>query len=900
MTAVELLPVHHIADESFLHERGLTNYWGYSTIGFLAPHSAYAATGIRGQEVREFKGMVKALHRAGIEVILDVVYNHTAEGNHLGPMLSFRGVDNASYYRLMPEDPRHYMDFTGTGNSLNPVHPSVLRLIMDSLRYWVIECHVDGFRFDLASALAREFYDVDRLSAFFDTIHQDPVLSQVKLIAEPWDVGPGGYQVGNFPVLWSEWNGIYRDVMRDFWRGEASVADFASRLHRELDDLYQRRRPLPVRLDQLHHRPRRLHAARPRLLQREAQRGQPGGQPRRHRRQPLVELRRRGGDRRPGDHRPARPPAAQLPGHAAALPGHADAARRRRARPHPGRQQQRLVPGQRDLLVRLGVDDRRASCSAFTRRLIALRAEHPVFRRRQFLSGTEEEGSGLPDVCVVPGRRRADDRRRLARRPRCSGCSSTARRSTTPDAHGQRIVDDSFLLLFNAHHEDVAFTLPERALRRARGRSSCARTSRWATEPRRRSRPAGTCRLSSRARWSCCAGAHDGAARHLPAAARRRASASPRRARSCPTCADLGVSHLYLPPSFQARAGSTHGYDVVDPARSRPSWAGRRSSARWPPPRARPAWGSCSTSSPTTWRSTTRTATGATRRCARSSSTSTRRPAATGASSTSTTSPACARRIPRCSTRRTGWRSRSCARGPSTGCASTIRTGSPTRPATCERLRDGGVEHVWVEKILDPGEQLRDWPVDGTVGYEFLNDVAALFVDPAGEAPLTELWERAVGRRAAASTSRVRGQARAGADDVPAGGRAAAPRGAADARPGSSGRSRRCRSTAPTSSRGRGGWRTPTARRSRRRGSRIAGAAAAARGARRGRVRHALPADDAAGDGQGRRGHGLLPLRAGCSRSTTSAATPAASACRWRSSTPPTRCARRASRAGCW
>ena len=178
--------------------------------------------------MREFKGMVKALHRAGIEVILDVVYNHTAEGNHLGPMLGFKGVDNASYYRLMPDDPRYYMDFTGTGNSLNPVHPSVLRLIMDSLRYWAIDCHVDGFRFDLASALAREFYDVDRLSAFFDTIHQDPVLSQVKLIAEPWDVGPGGYQVGNFPILWTEWNGLYRDCIRDFWRGESAAASSPS------------------------------------------------------------------------------------------------------------------------------------------------------------------------------------------------------------------------------------------------------------------------------------------------------------------------------------------------------------------------------------------------------------------------------------------------------------------------------------------------------------------------------------------------------------------------------------------------------------------------------------------------------------------------------------------------
>ena len=188
--------------------------------------------------MREFKGMVKALHRAGIEVILDVVYNHTAEGNHLGPMLGFKGVDNAAYYRLMPDDPRYYMDFTGTGNSLNPMHPSVLRLIMDSLRYFVIDCHVDGFRFDLASALAREFYDVDRLSAFFDTIHQDPVLSQVKLIAEPWDVGPGGYQVGNFPILWAEWNGIYRDTMRDFWRGQGTVAELARRFTGS-SDLYQ-------------------------------------------------------------------------------------------------------------------------------------------------------------------------------------------------------------------------------------------------------------------------------------------------------------------------------------------------------------------------------------------------------------------------------------------------------------------------------------------------------------------------------------------------------------------------------------------------------------------------------------------------------------------------------------
>ena len=245
VTAVELLPVHHFADESFLLDRGLSNYWGYSSIGFMAPHAPYSASGTRGEQVSEFKGMVKALHRAGIEVILDVVYNHTAEGNQEGPMLSFKGIDNATYYRLSPEDPRYYMDFTGTGNTLDPTHPSVLRLIMDSLRYFATECHVDGFRFDLAPTLARTFFEVDRLSSFLDAIHQDPVLSRLKLIAEPWDVGPDGYQVGNFPVLWREWNAEYRDTIRDFWRGEASLAAFAGRFAGS-QDLYgdDGRRPL--------------------------------------------------------------------------------------------------------------------------------------------------------------------------------------------------------------------------------------------------------------------------------------------------------------------------------------------------------------------------------------------------------------------------------------------------------------------------------------------------------------------------------------------------------------------------------------------------------------------------------------------------------------------------------
>ncbi|GAA4284501.1 glycogen debranching protein GlgX [Brevibacterium daeguense] len=236
VTAIELMPVHQFVQDQRLQEEGLRNYWGYNTIGFLAPHNEYSSSGQLGQQVQEFKEMVRALHHADIEVILDVVYNHTAEGNHLGPTISFRGLDNPHYYRLMDDDPQHYMDYTGTGNTLNVRMPHSLQLIMDSLRYWVTEMHVDGFRFDLAAALAREFYDVDRLSTFFEIIQQDPVVSQVKLIAEPWDIGPGGYQVGNFPPLWTEWNGKYRDVVRDFWRGEPStIGEFASRISGSAD-----------------------------------------------------------------------------------------------------------------------------------------------------------------------------------------------------------------------------------------------------------------------------------------------------------------------------------------------------------------------------------------------------------------------------------------------------------------------------------------------------------------------------------------------------------------------------------------------------------------------------------------------------------------------------------------
>ncbi len=246
VTAIELMPVHQFVNDAVLQEKGLSNYWGYNSIAFLAPQNTYAASGQVGQQVQEFKGMVRSLHAAGIEVILDVVYNHTAEGSHLGPTLSMRGIDNEAYYRLEQNDKRFYTDYTGTGNSLNVGSPHALQLIMDSLRYWVLEMHVDGFRFDLAATLAREFYDVNRLAAFFELVQQDPVVSQVKLIAEPWDIGPGGYQVGNFPPQWTEWNGRYRDTVRDFWRGEPqALGEFASRITGSAD-LYAHsgRRPM--------------------------------------------------------------------------------------------------------------------------------------------------------------------------------------------------------------------------------------------------------------------------------------------------------------------------------------------------------------------------------------------------------------------------------------------------------------------------------------------------------------------------------------------------------------------------------------------------------------------------------------------------------------------------------
>jgi len=465
VTAVELLPVHHIADESFLHERGLTNYWGYSSIGYLAPHALYSATGRRGEQLREFKGMVKALHGAGIEVILDVVYNHTAEGNHLGPMLSFKGVDNQSYYRLMAEAPRYYQDFTGTGNSLNPVHPSVLRLIMDSLRYFAIECHVDGFRFDLASALAREFYEVDRLSAFFDTIHQDPVLSQVKLIAEPWDVGPGGYQVGNFPVLWAEWNGMYRDTTRDFWRAQANVAQFASRFTGS-SDLYQSdgRAPFASINFVTAHDGFTLRD----LVTYNEKRNDANG-----------EHNRDGSD----DNRSWN---CGVEGETDDAAVNALRARQRRnflATMFLSQGVPMILGG--DELGRTQRGNNNAWCQdnelswfdwdsadgellAFVRQLIRLRREHPVFRRASFFTGTSVRGSGLPDVWWFrPDGRRMTQRDWQQPDGQTLGVFLNGREIPERTQHGEEIVDDSFLLLFNATATPVEFTLPTRRFGRA-------------------------------------------------------------------------------------------------------------------------------------------------------------------------------------------------------------------------------------------------------------------------------------------------------------------------------------------------------------------------------------------------------------------------------------------------
>ncbi len=458
VTAVELLPVHRFVSEHDLIERGLSNYWGYNTIAYLAPHDAYASSG-PDQVVPEFKQMVKTLHRAGIEVILDVVYNHTAEGNHLGPTVSFKGIDNAAYYRLVDDDRRYYMDYTGTGNSLNMRHPHVLQLIMDSLRYWVNECHVDGFRFDLAATLARELHDVDRLSTFFEIIQQDPVISQVKLIAEPWDVGEGGYQVGNFPPLWSEWNGKYRDTMRDFWRGEpATLPEFASRLTGS-SDLYESdtRQPNASINFITAHDGFTLRD----LVSYNEKHNEANGE---------------GGDDGTDDNRswncgeegPSEDPEVV-------------ACR--------ARQQRNLLA---TLLLSQGVPmllggdefgrtqhgNNNAYCQdselswfrwdevdddlvTFTRGLIALRREHPVFRRRRWFQGRPLRGEDITDIAWLrPDGEPMDDADWDDSLARSLQVFLNGKGLSAPDPQGHRVVGDSFLLLFNADPEPAAFTLP--------------------------------------------------------------------------------------------------------------------------------------------------------------------------------------------------------------------------------------------------------------------------------------------------------------------------------------------------------------------------------------------------------------------------------------------------------
>ncbi len=459
VTAVELLPVHHIIDESFLNERGLKNYWGYSSIGYLAPHAPYAATGETGEQVREFKGMVKALHKKGIEVILDVVYNHTAEGNHLGPMLSFKGVDNPSYYRLSPEDPRFYMDFTGTGNTLNTVHPSTLRLIMDSLRYWVVECHVDGFRFDLASTLARGLFEVDRLGAFFDLIHQDPILSQVKLIAEPWDVGPGGYQVGNFPVQWSEWNGIYRDEMRDFWRGELPLSAFAGRLTGSADLYDDGRNPRAsinfitahdgftlrdlVSYNEKHNEANLednndgTDDNRSWNCGAEGETDDPA----------ILDLR--------GRQTRNLMATLLLSQGTPMLLGGDEFARSQGGNNNAWCQDSEIS------WFDWALQDHQERMLAFTKRVIRLRQDHPVFRRKTFLTGSDANGTGLPDSWWFRPEGRRMTRRDWERDDiPAFGLFLNGQAIPYPGRRGERIVDDSFLVLINGHHEAVDVKLP--------------------------------------------------------------------------------------------------------------------------------------------------------------------------------------------------------------------------------------------------------------------------------------------------------------------------------------------------------------------------------------------------------------------------------------------------------
>ncbi len=461
VTAVELLPVQAHIDDKLLIDRGLTNYWGYNTIGFFAPHADYSSSGQLGEQIPEFKSMVRNLHAAGIEVILDVVYNHTAEGNHLGPTLCFRGIDNIAYYRLHPDNPRFYLDFTGTGNTFNLLHPRSLQLVMDSLRYWVLDMHVDGFRFDLASTLARDDEGVNKLHAFFEIIHQDPVLSQVKLIAEPWDVGEGGYQVGNFPVLWAEWNGKYRDTMRSFWKGdEGRIGEMAYRLTGS-PDLYQ-------------HSGRRPYASINFVTAHDG-----------FTLNDLVSYNEKhnelnGDNNTDGDNNnqswncgaegPTDDPEISelrerqcrnflttlfLSQGVPMLPGGDERGRTQNGNNNAYCQDNEIS------WLNWERDEKQTQLLEFTRKLIQLRRDHPVFRRPKFFQGRRIRGSEIRDVMWFnPGGSEMSEEEWASPFVRCLGMLLSGDTMDVLNFEGEPIRDDTFLLLINAHYEPIPFVLP--------------------------------------------------------------------------------------------------------------------------------------------------------------------------------------------------------------------------------------------------------------------------------------------------------------------------------------------------------------------------------------------------------------------------------------------------------
>ncbi|AHI23142.1 glycogen debranching protein GlgX [Corynebacterium vitaeruminis] len=462
ITAIELMPVHQFLQDDRLRDLGLRNYWGYNTFGFFAPQADYASARKPGGAVSEFKGMVRSFHAAGIEVILDVVYNHTAEGNHMGPTIAFRGIDNEAYYRLVDGNKFHYMDYTGTGNSLNVRDPHPLQMIMDSLRYWVTEMHVDGFRFDLASTLARELHDVDKLATFFDLVMQDPVVSQVKLIAEPWDVGEGGYQVGNFPPLWTEWNGKYRDTVRDFWRGEPStLGEFASRLTGS-SDLYANngRRPTASINFVTAHDGFTLNDLVSYNEKHNSANGEDNRDGESHNRSwncgeegpttdpKILDLRAR--QRRNFL-------TTLLLSQGTPMIAHGDEMARTQ-----GGNNNVYCQDNEIAWVDWKLAEEHSELVDFTRRLIRIRANHPVFRRRRFLAGGPlgKDAMDRDIAWLVPsGKLMTQDDWGFA-----FGKSLmvylNGRAIAEPDERGNPIVDDSFLLMFNAHFDDIEFTLP--------------------------------------------------------------------------------------------------------------------------------------------------------------------------------------------------------------------------------------------------------------------------------------------------------------------------------------------------------------------------------------------------------------------------------------------------------